>query len=63
MKHQSHLAATREEYVEYLRVDVMHVCLHIPHAWPPGDFDVSQTFLLSATVCCRMPPTYSMHLA
>ena len=26
-KHQSHLAATCEEYVEYLRVDVTHVCL------------------------------------
>ena len=26
-KHQSHLAATREEYVKYLRVDVTHVCL------------------------------------
>ena len=26
-KHQSHLAATRQEYVKYLRVDVTHVCL------------------------------------
>ena len=26
-KHQSHLEAMREEYVKYLRVDVMHVCL------------------------------------